>query len=220
MAYVTLVHSGERRPVRSIYCIGRNYVKHAAELGNAVESEPVIFLKPLSSIIHEDEAIRLPAFSHNVHHEVEIVVLLGSGGRNIPRENALACVAGYAVGLDLTARDTQDALKAKGLPWAKAKGFDTSACLSHFLDTAYVEDPAQIHFSLRVNGEIRQQGDSALMLFPIDSLISHLSTIFTLAEGDLIFTGTPEGVSRIVEGDMLEISMQNGPRAAFKVSGE
>lgn len=218
MAHAVLHPSRRSVGINTIFCIGRNYARHAAELGNTTEESPVVFLKPVSSVIHEGSAIELPAISSNVHHEAELVVLIGKGGRHITRENALQHVAGYAVGLDLTARDVQDTLKAKGLPWTIAKGFDTSACLSDFLDAAQLPDPTDLSFTLHVNGVPRQDGRTAMMLFPVDYIIAYLSSIFTLAEGDIIFTGTPEGVARIEAGDELLVALNGGPSARFIVS--
>jgi 2-keto-4-pentenoate hydratase/2-oxohepta-3-ene-1,7-dioic acid hydratase in catechol pathway len=212
-----MLAGGDPVPVNTIFCIGRNYAKHAAELGNATESTPVVFLKPVSSVILEGAPIELPAFSQNIHHEAELVVLLGSGGKNIPRERALDCVAGYGIGLDLTARDTQDALKAKGLPWTISKGFDTSACLSSFAAKSAFPDPSLLRFTLDVNSERRQTGDTSLLLFPVDVLIAYLSTVFTLSAGDLIFTGTPEGVQRIAPGDVLALNLMDTVTATFRV---
>jgi 2-keto-4-pentenoate hydratase/2-oxohepta-3-ene-1,7-dioic acid hydratase in catechol pathway len=148
--------------------------------------------------------IRLPSFSGDVHHEVEIVVLISVGGRNIPRARALDHVGGYAIGLDLTARDVQSAAKKKGLPWTVSKGFDTSAPVSPFVPGARVPDPSQLTFSLEVNGSVRQDGRAADMIFPVDAVVAYLSTVFTLEAGDLIFTGTPEGVAALSPGDRLE----------------
>jgi 2-keto-4-pentenoate hydratase/2-oxohepta-3-ene-1,7-dioic acid hydratase in catechol pathway len=217
MASVHMLAGGDPVPVNTIFCIGRNYAKHAAELGNTTESTHVVFLKPVSSVILEDAPIELPAFSQNIHHEAELVVLLGTGGKNIPRERALDCVAGYGIGLDLTARDTQDTLKAKGLPWTISKGFDTSACVSSFADKSALPDPSSLRFTLHVNGSRRQTGDTSLLLFPVDVLISYLSTVFTLSAGDLIFTGTPEGVQRIASGDVLALNLMDTVTATFRV---
>jgi 2-keto-4-pentenoate hydratase/2-oxohepta-3-ene-1,7-dioic acid hydratase in catechol pathway len=204
-------------PIGTVYCIGKNYARHAAELGGTPEEEPVVFLKPTGAVIRETESIQLPAFSGNVHHEVELVVLIGKGGKNIPREEAPGHILAYGVGLDLTARDVQDVLKKKGLPWAVSKGFDTSACLSDFVEASAIGDPDQATFTLDVNGARRQTGRAAMMLFPVPVLISYLSSIFTLHRGDIVFTGTPEGVSRIVPGDILDIALMDLVTARFEV---
>lgn len=195
-------------PAGKLLCIGRNYPEHAREMKAEVPKEPVVFLKPSSAIIAPGETIVIPPFSHEVHHEVEMVVLIGRQGKNIARVSAFEYVGGYAVGLDMTLRDVQAEAKKKGLPWTVAKGFDTSAPVSPFVPAESVPDPSNLTLSLLVNGEERQRGSTADMLFPVDVLISYLSTIFTLEPGDLIFTGTPEGVGPVVTGDMLEASLE------------
>lgn len=185
-------------------CLGRNYREHAREMLAEVPTEPVVFLKPSTALLGNGGTIRLPAFSRDVHHEVELVVAIARGGRDIPLGQAFEHVGGYAIGLDLTARDVQTKAKSKGLPWAVSKGFDTSAPVSELIARDRVPDPAQLQFSLSVNGAIRQRGDAADMIFPVDAVVSYLSTVFTLEPGDLIFTGTPEGVAAIASGDRLE----------------
>jgi 2-keto-4-pentenoate hydratase/2-oxohepta-3-ene-1,7-dioic acid hydratase in catechol pathway len=204
--------------VGNIFCIGRNYAAHAAELGNALGEEPLVFLKPTSALLGEGAAITLPAYSQDVHHEVELVVLIGKGGADIAESDALAHVAAYGIGLDLTARDVQAEAKRKGLPWVKAKGFRGAACVSTLVDADQVPNPQALHFSLTVNGEVRQQGDTAMMLFPVATLISTLSRIYGLAEGDLIYTGTPEGVSALKSGDALSLSLDTLVSAAWRVA--
>jgi len=194
----TLIHVGK------IMCLGRNYREHAKEMQAEVPTEPVVFLKPSTALLADGGVIRLPSFSRDVHHEVEIVVLISEGGREIPREKAFDHVGGYAIGLDLTARDVQSAAKKKGLPWAISKGFDTSAPVSQFVPRTRVSDPGQLQFSLSVNGATRQRGSAADMIFPVDAVVAYLSTVFTLEPGDLIFTGTPEGVAAIAPRDRLE----------------
>ncbi len=204
--------------VRNIFCIGRNYVKHIAELGNEVPDNPVVFLKPTSSLLGPGGSIRLPGFSGDVHFETELVVAIADRCASVPEEDALRHVLGYGIGLDLTARDVQDALKAKGLPWTVSKGFDTAACLSQFIPAEEVPDPSDLTFTLHLNGVLRQSGDPRLMLHSIPRLIAHLSTIFTLDRGDLIFTGTPEGVGRIESGDRLSCDCAGRVQAEFTVA--
>ncbi len=201
---VAYLGSSTRIHVGKIMCLGRNYREHAKEMQAEVPTEPVVFLKPATALIGTGGMIRLPSFSGDVHHEVEIVVLISVGGRNIPRARALDHVGGYAIGLDLTARDVQSAAKKKGLPWTVSKGFDTSAPVSPFVPGARVPDPSQLTFSLEVNGSVRQDGRAADMIFPVDAVVAYLSTVFTLEAGDLIFTGTPEGVAALSPGDRLE----------------
>ena len=204
--------------VNNIFCIGRNFAKHISELGNSGGETPVVFLKPTSALAREGTAIRLPHFSQNVHHEVEIVILIGKDGSGIPREQALDHVLGYGIGLDLTARDTQDELKKKGLPWMISKGFDTSACVSSFLKASEIPDTAGMSFSLDVNGVTRQSGNSGMMLFPLPDLVAYLSSVATLHFGDIIFTGTPEGVAQIHSGDVLTLNLMDRLHARFTVS--
>lgn len=218
MKHAVTVTGGGEIPVHTIFCIGRNYAAHARELGNAVGETPVVFIKPLSALIREGERIRLPAQSNDVHHEAEICLLLGSGGRDISPGEAPGHLLGIGVGLDLTMRDVQSAARAKGLPWTIAKGFDTSAAVSSFVPADALPDPAAIHFTLDVNGARRQSGDSTLMLFPLPVIISYLSSIFTLERGDLIFTGTPEGVAKISSGDVLELRLEKLLSATFTVA--
>jgi len=195
--------SGEKIPIGKILCIGRNYVDHIRELGNEVPSAPVIFMKPSSAVIGSGEEVVIPAYSDNCHHEAELALLVGTTGKNIREEQALSFLAGYGVALDLTLRDVQDDLKKKGLPWDIAKGFDTACPLSVFVPVTEIADPQDLTITLQVNGELRQNGSTALMIHPAAQIISHLSTIFTLEPGDIILTGTPAGVSRVVPGDML-----------------
>lgn len=197
------ITTGQEIPIGKILCIGRNYVDHIRELGNETPAAPVIFMKPASSIIGEGAEIVIPSYSDNCHHEAELALLVGKRGKNIPEEDALAHLAGYGVAIDLTLRDVQDELKKKGLPWEIAKGFDTACPLSDFAPADGIADPGGLNIRLTVNGELRQNGNTALMIHPVARIISHLSTIFTLEPGDIILTGTPAGVSRIVPGDRL-----------------
>ena len=195
--------SGEKLPIGKILCIGRNYVDHIRELGNEAPAAPVIFMKPASAVIGNGEVVVIPAYSNNCHHEAELALLVGTTGRNISEAAATSCLAGYGVAIDLTLRDVQDELKKKGLPWDIAKGFDTACPLSDFSPAGQVADPQNLTITMKVNGELRQNGSTALMIHSVAQIISHLSTIFTLEPGDIILTGTPAGVSRIVAGDLL-----------------
>ena len=217
---MTMVNlAGSDIPVSTIYCIGRNYAAHAAELNNQVESEPLVFLKPQASLLRDGSTITLPAYSNDVHHEVEVVMLIGRGGSDIPLEEALTHVAGYGVGLDLTARDVQDVAKKKGHPWTKAKGFPGAACVSELVAAKKIDNPMALDFTLTINNETRQRGDTGNMLFPFDELVSYLSRIYTLRSGDLIFTGTPEGVGPIYAGDRLILTLEGFVTAHFTVAG-
>jgi len=202
MATARLI-TGKEFPIGKILCIGRNYVDHIRELGNEAPAAPVIFMKPASAVIGNGEEVIIPPYSDNCHHEAELALLVGRAGRNIPAAKALAFLAGYGVAIDLTLRDVQDELKKKGLPWDIAKGFDTACPLSTFTPAAEVADPQALNITLTVNGELRQNGSTELMIHSAAEIIHHLSTIFTLEAGDIILTGTPAGVSRIAAGDSL-----------------
>lgn len=187
-----------------IICIGRNYVEHIEELKNEKPNEPVVFMKPDSAILKKNRPFYIPSFSSNLHHEVELVLKIDRVGKNISKKFAPRYYNSVGLGVDFTARDLQDNLKAKGLPWEKAKAFDYSAVISNeFIPIADV-DPGNITFRLDINGETRQAGNSAQMIFPFDELIAHVSKYFTLKTGDLIYTGTPSGVGPVKEGDRLQ----------------
>jgi len=203
MHHVRIKGSDQAFNVGKIVCLGRNYLEHIRELGNQVPDRAVIFCKPASSILPNGGEIRIPTYSDDCHHELELAVLIGRSGKQIQKSSALAHVAGYAVALDLTLRDLQSELKAKGLPWEIAKGFDTSCPLSDFAPAAAIGNPNNLHLSLRINGEIRQNGTTAQMMRSVEEIIAEVSTFYTLEAGDIILTGTPEGVSRIQSGDLL-----------------
>lgn len=204
MKTVSIPATGNEYIVGKILCIGRNYVDHIKELGNETPAAPIIFMKPATSLIGADEQIVIPAYSQDCHYEAELAVLIGTDGKHIPESAALSHVAGYGVAIDMTLRDVQDNLKRKGLPWEIAKGFDTACPLSDFTPAEAVSDPQNLTIRLTLNGEQRQNGSTGLMITPVAQLISHLSTIFTLEEGDVILTGTPAGVGRVVTGDHLQ----------------
>lgn len=195
--------NGRELPIGKILCIGRNYTDHIKELGSATPEAPVIFIKPASSVIGEGERIVIPSYSSDCHHEVELALLIGRKGKDIPVDRAMESIAGYGVGIDLTLRDVQSELKKKGLPWEIAKGFDTACPLSSFVEASRVADPQNLQIRLTVNGEIRQDGNTSMMIHRIPAIISHMSGRFTLEPGDVILTGTPAGVGRIVSGDQL-----------------
>jgi 5-carboxymethyl-2-hydroxymuconate isomerase len=203
MHTVTIPATGETFSVGKILCIGRNYAEHARELGNEVPAAPVIFLKPATAILADGATFRIPAYSQNCHHEGELAVLIGAGGRDISADRALEHVAGYGVAIDFTLRDVQDELKKKGLPWEIAKAFDGSCPLSAFVPAAAVGDPGDLEVTLAVNGQVRQQGRTSLMIHSVAAIISHMSGIFTLEPGDVILTGTPAGVGPVQPGDVL-----------------
>ena len=187
-----------------IICIGRNYVEHALELKNAVPSEPVFFMKPDTALLPRDRAFYIPDFSNDIHHEIELVLKICKEGKNIAEEFASRYYDQITVGIDYTARDIQQRQKEKGLPWEPAKAFDGSAPVGEFIAYTELKNPSDIQFHLLVNGEQRQTGTSQLMLFSFDKIVSYVSRFITLRKGDLIYTGTPAGVSQVKAGDVLE----------------
>jgi 5-carboxymethyl-2-hydroxymuconate isomerase len=190
-------------PIGKIVCLARNYAEHARELGNETPTAPVLFMKPASSVIGDGETVRIPSYSQECHYEVELAVLIGAEARNVGADRALECVAGYGVAIDMTLRDVQNQLKAKGLPWEIAKGFDTACPLSDFVPAASVADPHALNLKLTVNGQMRQDGSSSDMINRVPQIIAHISAIFTLEPGDVILTGTPAGVGQVRSGDVM-----------------
>ena len=221
MALAYIKGSDEPIEVRKIFCIGRNYADHAKEMNAAIPEAPVFFLKPPTAIIGEGGIIHIPSISKDLHHEVEMTVLIGRGGKDILKGNALNHVAGYGIGLDMTMRDIQSDAKKKGLPWTLAKGFDTSAPLSPFVSATEIPDPHDLIVKLDVNGTTRQQSGTKNFIFKLDELISYISQFFTFERGDIIFTGTPEGVAAAASGDRLEAQLLSSPHtvlASLRVS--
>lgn len=188
-----------------IICIGRNYVSHAQELNNEVPDEPVFFMKPDSSLLRNNDPFYLPEWTKAVHHEIELVLRVCRLGKNIEKKFASRYYNEIGLGIDFTARDIQDELKKKGLPWEKAKAFDQSAVISNnFFPLAIVPEKDSIKFNLDINGKTVQHGNSSLMIFNFDEIIVHVSKYMTLKIGDLIYTGTPAGVGPVKIGDRLE----------------
>ena len=209
---------GEAVEVGNIFCIGRNYAAHIEELKNEIPSEPVVFMKPSGSILNSGGTILLPEFSRDVHFECELVLLVGKDSDGMGEgEDILGCVAGYGVGLDLTARDVQCRLKEKGLPWLKSKGFRHSACVSDFVAASKVSCQS-FFFSLRQNGILRQRGNTEMMIYPLRMVLCELALSYGLKKGDLVFTGTPSGVGKISEGDRLELELDGFAEAFFTVA--
>lgn len=203
------VSGGALFPVRRIYCVGRNYAAHAREMGaDPTREPPFFFMKPADAVIADAAVVPYPPATKNLHHEVELVVALGSGGKDVPVERALDVVFGYAVGLDMTRRDLQNEAKAAGKPWDMSKGFDHSAPCSALRRVAEIGHPAKGAVSLAVNGRMRQKGDLADLIWSVPETVAYLSTLVELAPGDLIFTGTPEGVGAVVPGDRLEAAIE------------
>ena len=198
-----------------IICIGRNYVNHAKELGNDITSEPLFFLKPDTAIQPKGHPFFIPNFSNNIHYEVELVIRINKTGKYIEEKFAHTYYSQIGLGIDFTARDIQEKCKSKGLPWEKAKGFDGSAQISrNFIDKSDL-DLNNISFSLQKNGGQVQQGNSKEMCFNFDTIITYISKFYTLKIGDLIYTGTPEGVGPVVAGDKLKGFI--GEKEMFKV---
>jgi len=187
-----------------IICIGRNYIDHIKELSNQKPLNPVVFLKPDSSIIAKNQNFIIPSFSNVIHHEVELVVKINKVGKHIDKTFSHKYYDEIGLGIDFTARDIQNNLKEKGHPWEKSKAFDNSCMVGMFLKKEKLEDISKIKFSLIKNNKLVQSGCSNDMLWKIDELISYVSQYFTLKIGDLIFTGTPSGVSKVESGDILE----------------
>ena len=187
-----------------ILAIGRNYAEHIKELNNEKPDEPVIFTKPDSALLKNGANFYYPDYSNDIHHEIELVLKICKVGKNIDEKFAYKYYEEIGLGIDFTARDLQQKAKEKGLPWAIAKGFDGSAPISEFVPISNFKDLNDINFSLKVDGEVKQQGNTGLMLFNFNYMVSYLSKFFTLKKGDLIFTGTPKGVGPIAIGQKLE----------------
>ena len=194
-------------PVRRIYCVGRNYVEHAVEMGHSGREAPFFFLKPGDAVLPVADGsvgrMHYPSLTSNLHHEIELVVAIGTGGRDIPATSALDHVFGYAVGLDMTRRDQQNDAKKLGRPWCVGKGFEESAPIGPIRRAADCQLSAETCIRLDVNGAKRQASTLGKLIWSVPEIIEHLSRAWTLAPGDLVFTGTPEGVAAVVVGDML-----------------
>ena len=203
MKTINLKGSDSQITVGKIVCVGRNYAEHAKELGNEIPEKPVVFLKPASALIYSGEKIVCPSISEDMHHEVELVLLIGKTIKNADKSEALAAISGYGVGLDMTLRDIQSELKKKGHPWTIAKGFDTSAVISDFVSIDNYKLTLNEDIILAVNTKVRQHAKLNTMIFNPAEIISYISTLMTLEEGDLIYTGTPAGVGKVVSGDKI-----------------
>jgi fumarylpyruvate hydrolase len=195
-------------PVRRIYCVGRNYVEHAQEMGFTGREPPFFFMKPGDAVVPvaegETGVIDYPSLTKNLHHEIELVVAVGRGGRNIAAANAFKHIYGYAVGLDMTRRDLQGEMKRQGRPWCIGKGFDQSAPIGPIHPVATTGELSRGAITLSVNGTLRQSGDLTQLIWSVGETIEHLSAAWALAPGDLVFTGTPAGVAAVVAGDVME----------------
>ena len=199
-----------------LICIGRNYAKHIEELQNERPDEPVVFLKPDSAILLKQHPFVIPEFSSDIHHEIELIVKISKVGKYIEPKFAHKYYEEISVGIDFTARDLQQTLKDKGLPWEKAKAFDGSAVIGSFISKKLFSSLESINFELTNNGKTVQKGNSSLMLWKIDELIAYVSQYFTLKIGDIIFTGTPEGVAVVQPNDVLEGFIEN--KKVFRIN--
>lgn len=202
---------------RKIICTGRNYVDHALELNNPIPRQPLLFLKPPSSLITEGKKIEIPGECSSLHHEVELGLIIGKEGKNIEENMADHHIAGYVLALDMTARDIQDDIKKKGHPWLLAKCWDTFCPVSGFIPKEEVVDPANLNLWLKVDGQLKQSGNTKDMLFPIPKIISYASGIMKLEYGDVILTGTPKGVGPVLSGQVIECGIAGLREMAFQV---
>jgi len=207
MKTTRIKNSKEKYTIGKIVCVGRNYAEHAKELGNDVPDKPVLFLKPASAIIYSGEKIIHPDFGNELHHEVELVLLIGETVKNASKVEAEKAIIGYGVGLDMTLRDVQDGLKKKGHPWTLAKCFDTSAVISDVVLKKDYQLKSDEKLELKVNGVTKQSDSLKSMIFNPVEIVEYISSVMTLEKGDLIFTGTPAGVSRVKRGDKLKAKL-------------
>ena len=192
-----------------IFCVGRNYVAHASELDNEIPDEPIIFMKPKSALLQPHTPFYYPEFTNELHYECELVLRISKNGKYIQEKFASKYYDAVTVGIDFTARDIQNQLKEKGLPWEKAKAFDNSAAVGKFIDVTPQFNKKNINFSLKLNQQLVQKGNSSEMIFSFDSLIAHISNYFSINIGDLVFTGSPVGVGECVVGDEMEAFIEN-----------
>jgi fumarylpyruvate hydrolase len=218
---VPILGQAERFPVRRVYCVGRNYEEHAKEMGFTGREPPFFFLKPADALVVVNEGetghMPYPSLTHNLHHEIELVVAIGTGGKNIKAADAEKHIFGYAVGLDMTRRDLQNEMKKLGRPWCIGKGFDKSAPIGPITPKAKAGDVNNAAIDLTVNGKPRQSSTVAKLIWNVAETIEHLSAAWELQPGDLIFTGTPEGVAAVVAGDTLVGQVAGLGRLTVKV---
>jgi 2-keto-4-pentenoate hydratase/2-oxohepta-3-ene-1,7-dioic acid hydratase in catechol pathway len=200
-----------------LICVGRNYAAHIEELANERPASPVLFIKPDSAILPREQDFFIPEFSSCIHYEVELLVKISKVGKHIDKAFAPKYYDEISLGIDFTARDLQDQLKAAGLPWEKAKGFDGSAVIGEWLPKSSFPDPGHLRFTLERNGQVVQDGDTRQMLWKVDELIAYISTFFTLKKGDVIFTGTPSGVGPVAPNDYLSGKLEGNEVFSLKV---
>jgi len=208
MKTIKIKNSNKEITIGKIVCVGRNYAEHVHELGNIIHEKPVVFLKTTSSVIYSGDSIAYPSFSNDMHHEAELVLLIGENIKDADLETSERAIAGYGVGLDMTLRDVQSDLKRKGHPWTIAKCFDTSTVLSDFVEKSSQELTLDETISLKINGEHRQKDQLNKMLHKPVEIVQYISSLMKLQAGDLIFTGTPKGVSKVEKGDRLEAELE------------
>jgi 2-keto-4-pentenoate hydratase/2-oxohepta-3-ene-1,7-dioic acid hydratase in catechol pathway len=200
---------GDTVRIGKIICLAQTYKKHAQEMNSKINRDPLLFLKPSSSVIFNGNSIIIPSKSKCLHHEVELGVVIGKKCKNINKKNAMDYILGYLLALDITARDIQSEAKKKGWPWTIAKGFDTFAPISKLILKNKVKNPNNLDLILSLNGIVKQNSNTKNMVFSVEEIIEYISEIMTLEKGDLIMTGTPEGVGEISEGDIIEARLDN-----------
>lgn len=219
MAVLKVKDSGETIEVKNVFCVGKNYVDHINEINipgikNEIPETPVIFLKPSTAIETKGNTVIVPEFnriaiSSNLQNEVELVIIIGKDGDDIPEESAMDYIYGYAVGIDFTLRDLQTEMKKAGKPWAVAKGFKTSSPVSEVVNKSAVDNVQDLDIKLTINGEVKQSANTGLMIFSVKYIVHYLSYIFGLRKGDIIFTGTPAGITQLKTGDKVTAEIQN-----------
>jgi 2-keto-4-pentenoate hydratase/2-oxohepta-3-ene-1,7-dioic acid hydratase in catechol pathway len=217
MAFVIL-HPDKIFPVPKIIGVGQNYKQHITEMGAAQNHPPVLFLKPPTAILNEGKPILLPVYSHSVHHEIELALLIGKTGKNIEAKDWSQYVTGAGIALDLTLRDLQRQAKDRGEPWSVSKGFDGSCPISKFTPLTRISNLNNLQIELEVNHQLRQKASTAEMIYPVEQLIAYISAYFTLEQGDIILTGTPAGVGNIISGDLLQARIGELGEIEFKVA--
>lgn len=228
MPSIKVRNSDDKIKVRNIYCVGKNYVDHIKEFNvpekaAEIPKEPVIFLKPTSAMPNEPGIVKIPELdgrkiSDNLQNEVELVIVIGREGTAIPEKEAFSHIYGYAVGIDFTLRDIQAEEKKKGLPWTTSKGFLTSAAVSEITGKEEVQNPETLNITLKINGDLKQNANTSLMIFKIKFIIHYISSIFGLQKGDLIFTGTPAGITKLNPGDNVEAEIERIGKLKVKVA--
>lgn len=217
MVDILVIGSEETIHIENVYCIGKNYLEHIKEFDTTdakaeVPAEPVIFLKPNTAVVMADyvsiPVVKGKRISENLQNEVELVVVIGKDGINIPEENAIDYVFGYAAGIDFTLRDVQSELKKKGLPWTLSKGFSMSAPVSGIKRKEEIVNAENLNIQLKINGEVKQNANTSMMIFKLSYLIHYISSVFGLKKGDIIFTGTPAGITKLNAGDKIEAEIE------------